>query len=1012
MNRYAAWEHGLPALWLAALILATAPAWSAELTQRPQGNVTVPGTLHPEADEQPPASAGPDERPLWRLLSAGDYLILERRIDRLRALYPDWQPPARMSALVAHEADERTLARAKAAHDWGRVRQMAAAHPEMASCGRPDDAAVVAAAPGAASSLGAALAACPDDAARIALLGAAFDRFGAEPVGPLLDRMAGAALPPAAQARLDSMRAELRMQRLGRALSAGSPDVLAQGDALRGAIDAKRDAGTAASLGWAALKAGQSRTAVAWFEAARRYELDGNAGQGQADGGLARAYFMAGDTEAARRILAQMPSGAGAGLAAEIELARTDAAFRRGGYAEAATLAAQQSDPPLILGWSLVRLRQFDAAAQAFERRYLRHREKAAAEGLVLSLTEAGRYAEADALAARLGGAVQAAVAIAPTVGGADTGYQFALARLRTALDAHDSATATRMAVALAGPVELRGDSAAAMSLGWAALEDARLDDASRWFALGKKAAGTREDAEYGEALVAFKAGDPETAARAAAAHAGSARWQRLRLDALMLHAQRLAESAPASPEADAEAREVLQADPARRDAALLLAWSAYHAGRHADAASEFEQLYRATPDRAAAIGLVTATDDPARREFLGAELGGPVQTAVSERAARDAFARKDFLAAARADPAVNAALLHFDQPTFGISETYRSKSGGQGTSRLESEATDIFAAFTHGTDRVAIRLHLVSLDAGRAPTSAGAAGMTTRLPLGAEPSVVWERQPTSVPLLSPFVELGSTPLGGQVGPTVQGRAGVAWQGGIVNTRATLYRQSVTESVLSFTGIVDPASGRRFGRVTETGGKAEAYVQVAPRWGLYGQVAAGVRDGVGVRSNDHVQAAASLSYDLRAPGFDHLTIGPSYQLSHFGRDLSGFTPGQGGYYSPSASHVAGLAVRAMTLESRDFMVRASSLVGWQFARSSGAEDGSGARSRPSRQDGFNAMGDVTAGYRLGENWIAGAMLRYQVSPQYNDLYAGLALTYSFGSRAALLSADLPRFDAR
>jgi hypothetical protein len=304
---------------------------------------------------------------------------------------------------------------------------------------------------------------------------------------------------------------------------------------------------------------------------------------------------------------------------------------------------------------------------------------------------------------------------------------------------------------------------------------------------------------------------------------------------------------------------------------------------------------------------------------------------------------------------------------------------------------------------------------------------MTTGLPLGVEPTLAWdrqagdrqagERQAGAAPLLSPFGEIGLTPLGGAVGPTVQGQGGVAWQGTGFNLRVAGYRQSITESVLSFTGIVDPSTGRRFGRVTETGGKAEGYVALAPRWGVYAQASLGNRDGVDVQSNLHGAAAATLSYDVRPAGFDTLTVGPSYQFSAFQHDLSGFVPGvkglgQGGYYSPAESHTVGAALRFQTAEARDFVVRGAVFTGWQFARSDGAALGLGGRAAASRQDGFNSVGEIVGSYRLTPRWALGGMLRYQVSPQYTDLYGGVALTLSLGDRAGVLSADLPRFDAR
>ena len=993
---------------LAAAILAlvhTQGAAAQGVVQRPQGNITVPGVSPDIPSGTAPTSPDmPDERPLWRLLSTGDDKTLEERIARLRAAYPAWTPPPEILALLARRNDERAFTQAKAQKDWPTVRRLAAAHPEMVACSRPDDAAAAAAGPGAPSTLAQVFASCLDDASRAALLGSALDRFGEAAAAPVLERVGEAGLPQDVRARLAGLRTDAALRRLGFALKGGAPDALTLGEALRNEIEARRDGGTATALGWAALKAARPRDAIGWFETGRRLD------PAQPGEGLARAYAAAGDTDAARRALAGAPGPRADALMREIGAAQIDAAYRRGAFAEVVARAARLPDPPIVLGWSLFRLRRFDAAASAFERRYREHRERAAAEGLVLSLMEAQRPEAAEAAAARYGGAVRTALAITPASGGPDLGYRLAVGRLRTALDRHDAAEAARLAETLAGTAVARQDSGVATTLGWAAFEQNNLEDAARWFALGARAATAegRDDAEYGAALTAFRQGHAAAAEKAAAGHAAKGRWRLLRLDALMQRANRESEADPDSAAAAATAREVLRLDPARRDAEMLLAWSDVRSGHKTEGAAVFERLYRAKPDEASANGLATAAD-LARGQVLAAELGGPLQAAVQLRAGQDAFGRKAFLAAYRIDPRMDPALANLDAPSFRLDTAYRSKSGGTGTSRLESVTGDLAGTTVRGLDRVTMRVHLVSLDAGSAPLAAGptVARMTTRLGLGAEPVIAWERQAIGAPLLSPFAEIGLTPIGGAVGPTVQGQFGVAWQAAAVSLRATAFRQSITESVLSFTGVVDPVTGRRFGRVMETGGKIEGYVQLAERWGVYGQGMLGVRDGMHVQSNLHGAAAATLSYELKPAGFDTLTIGPSYQFAAFQKDLSSFTLGQGGYYSPSTSHTAGTALRFQTAESRDFMVRGSVFTGWQFAHSAGTNGG-----RATRQDGFNSVGEVVASYRLTPRWAVGGMFRYQVSPQYTDLYAGVALTLSLGDRARLLSADLPRFDSR
>ena len=170
--------------------------------------------------------------------------MLNDRLSALRTAYPGWQPLARMLELLRHAQAERDLAGFKAADDWASVRRLAAAYPELADCIRRDDAAVVAVAPGVPSTLDAVLASCPDNAARIALLSAAFDRFGlAAGLVSSLDRLDVAALPPAARDRASQLHTAMALQALGQDLASNALDVLGRGGALRDMLATRRRLG-------------------------------------------------------------------------------------------------------------------------------------------------------------------------------------------------------------------------------------------------------------------------------------------------------------------------------------------------------------------------------------------------------------------------------------------------------------------------------------------------------------------------------------------------------------------------------------------------------------------------------------------------------------------------------------------------------------------------------------------------------------------------------------------------
>ena len=86
------------------------------------------------------------------------------------------------------------------------------------------------------------------------------------------------------------------------------------------------------------------------------------------------------------------------------------------------------------------------------------------------------------------------------------------------------------------------------------------------------------------------------------------------------------------------------------------------------------------------------------------------------------------------------------------------------------------------------------------------------------------------------------------------------------------------ESILSYTGIIDPTTGRGFGRVVETGGKGSALYSITERWDAAAMTSLGVRTGKDVADNVHTTAELSLSYDLKLPKFDSFTVGPEYSF--------------------------------------------------------------------------------------------------------------------------------------
>jgi cellulose synthase operon protein C len=413
-------------------------------------------------------------------------------------------------------------------------------------------------------------------------------------------------------------------------------------------------------------------------------------------------------------------------------------------------------------------------------------------------------------------------------------------------------------------------------------------------------------------------------------------------------------------------------------------------------------------------------TQGQEREDETGSGNEGPIpgpETTASEStedAAEAAFDDKRFLSAWRLNPASYPLLSGIDSPLARAGIGWFDKSGDPGTSRLQEWSTIPTGFVTSGEDVFGIGLALISLDAGQPGPNAeiGTPGPrvaepTTNLGIGIAPEIAWKHEGTT----SPWIELGSTPFNGVVGPTFAGRLGAVLEFGQTKITPEFYRRSIAESILSYTGIVDPGTGRGFGRVVETGGKVEIEQPLTKRWSLDVSTSAGSVTGVSVAQNAHFSVEINPSYDLHLPHFDAFTIGPSIAFESFNRNLSGFTFGQGGYFSPQYDNDVGVAIDFQSEEGRDFIIRGNLSAGWETNYQASSPifplNDTGERFPAKHQSGAGISGEISFAYRMSARLSLGGMVECRESPQYNDILVGLILKLSFSPRRALFSSDLP-----
>jgi hypothetical protein len=382
------------------------------------------------------------------------------------------------------------------------------------------------------------------------------------------------------------------------------------------------------------------------------------------------------------------------------------------------------------------------------------------------------------------------------------------------------------------------------------------------------------------------------------------------------------------------------------------------------------------------------------------------------EEKARDAFDSKQFLTALHLAPKQYPLLTGLDAPRLAAGELLSDKSGPAGLGRIDQIGTVIAGSITHGEDVFGIRTKFLSLFSGP-PVAGQAVGSsdarlfspTTRLALGIEPTVSWFREGA----VMPYAEFGATPAGGVLPPTIAARGGAVIQFDDSQASGQLYRRPITESILSYTGITDPGTGRSFGRVTETGAKVDGSLQVTKGFSAEPSVSYGLRGGVAVADNPHFSAELELPYAVKVSNFDSFTVGPGYYFEHFDRNESEFTIRSGGYYSPQSYHRVGVTWNFQTAEMRDFVITGWITPGWQWSRENEVVvfPFGDARLVPrAKESAPDFEGLISAAYRLAANWSLGGVVHGEQSPQFRQVSAFVSLRYSFAPRGALVSRDI------
>ncbi|WP_422086583.1 cellulose synthase subunit BcsC-related outer membrane protein [Variovorax sp.] len=247
---------------------------------------------------------------------------------------------------------------------------------------------------------------------------------------------------------------------------------------------------------------------------------------------------------------------------------------------------------------------------------------------------------------------------------------------------------------------------------------------------------------------------------------------------------------------------------------------------------------------------------------------------------------------------------------TITAGTVYRSRAGEAGLSRLSDFQLPIQARFPVGEGKIVVGVTPTVVDAGSPALTYSAQSRFGGGPTAVARSLVNLNEPgqqnaSGVGLNVGYegknfeAGIGTTPLGfpttnvvGNV--TFKGSFGDSW-----NYKADISRRAMTDSVLSFAGAKDNRNDDRWGGVVATGVRGDIGYDDGT-YGIYSYLSAHGLTGKNVASNSRFETGGGAYLHLLDSASSKLTLGMNLGLMSYEKNLSYYTFGQGGYFSPQS----------------------------------------------------------------------------------------------------------------
>ncbi|WP_368876894.1 cellulose synthase subunit BcsC-related outer membrane protein, partial [Proteus mirabilis] len=264
--------------------------------------------------------------------------------------------------------------------------------------------------------------------------------------------------------------------------------------------------------------------------------------------------------------------------------------------------------------------------------------------------------------------------------------------------------------------------------------------------------------------------------------------------------------------------------------------------------------------------------------------------------------------------------------------------------------------------------------------------------------------------------DLGTTPLGFNVTDWV---GKIAYNDSFYHLgwSVDLHRRPVNSSLLAFAGQRDSWTNQVWGGVRKTGLRLSGSYDLGGKDGYWGEISFDRLTGKNVKNNSSVKAMGGYYYKLINENDRRISVGLNSMLWYYNKDLSGYTLGQGGYYSPQQYLSFSLPVNYRQ-RTENWSWEVSGSLSWSYSKTDDSRryplqnlvSSDKFNSDPIKEifkherniidkgdsgHGFGYTARALIEHRITPHWFIGAAIDIQQAKNYTPSHALMYLRYSF-----------------